>query len=112
MTTPMLIALVILTLCLVILTTLLFMALRAFRLILQDKKEVELAQVTLLSKTVGLLSAKDPLAYQSIQVMDQVSGYSESEPVEEDIDSLLARAEAGEKMTEAENERIDRANFG
>jgi hypothetical protein len=109
MDTSLLIGLV-LILCLLILATLLFLALRAFQLILRDKKEVELSQIALLSKTVNLLSVKDPLAYQAVAVMDQVSQF-EPETVEEDIDSLLARAEAGDKMTEAENERIDRANF-
>lgn len=53
------------------------------------------------------------MTYQAIQVMDQSSTSQESEEQEESIDSLLARAEAGDpNLTEADYERIDAANFG
>jgi hypothetical protein len=106
------ISLSILMLFLILLAILvIFLILRYFQRILADKKEVELAQVELLSKSVALLSAKDPLSYQAIQVMDQQTT-SDSKQELEDIDSLMARDAAGEKLTEEEYARIDQANFG
>jgi hypothetical protein len=108
------VTLVTLIAALVILTLLLSLALFAFQKILRDKKEVELAQMDLLSKAVMLLSAKDPLAYQAIAVMDSVNSSETSlSTPERTIEELLVLAENDDpSLTEADYERIDVALYG
>src|SRR5687768_16278242 len=50
---------------------LLWLTIREFRKWQGDRKEVDLANIQLHSKLVGLLAAQDTMAYQGIQVMDQ-----------------------------------------
>lgn len=93
------------------LSLLLWLTIREFRKWQGDRKEVDLANIQLHSKLVGLLAAQDTMAYQGIQVMDQnlsMEDSTTSESKERTIDELLEQAQySQDSLTEAEIERLN-----
>ena len=106
-----------LVLMVLILSALLYLALREFRKTQESQKEVALAQTALLSKMGSLLASKDAMAYQAIQAMENWNSEPSSSPSvtlpsEEELDALLIRANNGEELTEEQYDFIERSALG
>lgn len=73
----------------------------------ETNKEVQLAQVELLSKLSSLLAAKDPMAFQAIQAMDK--GYNPEPELEneETEEEMLARLALEQYPLGKEDESLD-----
>lgn len=75
----------------------------------EQQRETQLGQLALLSKMTGILSAKDPLAFQAIQAMDAVL---HPDPPFDPSDEAEARRDYEEEDL-SDDDRADlRAAFG
>ena len=64
--------------------------LRKFTQVMDQQRESQSEQLSLLSKLIPLLSAKDPLSYQAIQSMDPIhSQTSDYPPIKSEEESLV-----------------------
>ena len=104
---------------LMVLAWLLLKSLNTMKEISVIRKDETLAQLQVLSKMSALLASKDPIAFQAIQAMDSYStsdletvSAADEVPSEEELDSIVARYDAGERLTDAEYERIESAALG